>query len=259
MVNRPEPGETPAEQLANYLRFTDDRRNAHKKTKASDSALRRLAKHLVPRNSRSRARFLVTDLVRPAARAKARRIAAGHAASGKDLLLHIGSGGEHKDGWVNIDLAGDPVEVPWNLKHPLPFPDGSADAVFSEHLLEHIPLFGVVDVLRECHRVLKPGGIMRVGVPDAGRMLESYVEEGKGFIETTRPDRPQLMLAVQELFYWYEHVTMYDEEMLTWLLTATGFTSEIHRCAPGRSALSVEAPDTPRRRPETLYVETVKP
>jgi len=259
MVNRPEPGDTPAEQLANYLRFTDERRNAHKKTKPSDSSLRRLAKHLVPPNSRSRARFLVTDLVRPVARARARRIAAEHAAAGKGLRLHIGSGGEHKDGWVNLDLAGDPVEVPWNLKHPLPFPDGSADAVFSEHLLEHIPLPGAVDVLRECHRVLKPGGIMRVGVPDAGRMLESYVEQGKGFIETTRPDRPQLMLAVQELFYWYGHVTMYDESMLAWLLAATGFTSEVHRREPGRSDLPVEAPDTPRRWPETLYVETVKP
>ncbi|GAA3200697.1 class I SAM-dependent methyltransferase [Actinocorallia longicatena] len=259
MVNRPAPGESPAEQLANYLQFIEDRRDAHTKTKASDGALRRYAKHLVPQGFRGRARFVVTDVARPAAAAKAKRITAEHAAAGKDLLLHIGSGGEHKDGWINIDLAGDPVEVPWNLKRSLPFPDASAAALFSEHLLEHIPLHGVVNVLRDCHRVLKPGGIMRVGVPDAGRMLRSYTEDGKDFIATTRPDRPQLMLAVQELFYWYDHCTMYDEEMLKWLLNATGFTGEIHRREPGETDLPVAAPDTPKRWDETLYVETVRP
>lgn len=258
MTAEPTRADAADRRLASYLDFVAQQHKAQKNTKPTDSALRRLAKHAVPVRLRSRARFLVTDALTPLSRRKAARLArTGSAETG--FRLHIGSGGEHKDGWINIDLAGDPVELVWNLKRGLPFPDRSAEAVFSEHLLEHIPLPGVVQTLRECHRVLKPGGIMRVGVPDAGTLLESYAKGGEGFIETTRPGRPTAMLAVQELFYWYEHCTMYDRETLSWLLAATGFTDEVHRCEPMETRLPVPAPDTERRWAETMYLETTRP
>jgi predicted SAM-dependent methyltransferase len=61
-------------------------------------------------------------------------------ASQPGLRRHLGCGGEGKDGWVNIDLLGDPVDVAWNLAHRLPFASNSVDAAFHEHLLEHLPL-----------------------------------------------------------------------------------------------------------------------
>lgn len=247
-----------AARLAAYLAFVEQQGRAHRRTKPTDSVLRRTAKRAVPVAMRGRARFVVTDLLTPLGRRKAERIVEEHPAD-TPFLLHIGSGGEPKQGWINVDLAGDPVEVAWNLKRGLPFPDGIADAIFSEHLLEHIPLAGVAQTVRECLRVLRPGGILRIGVPDAGAILDSYGDGGKGFIERTRPGRPTPMIAVQELFYWYGHCTMYDEETLTWLLRAAGFTSTISRREPGESALPVDAPDTERRWAETLYVETVRP
>ncbi|TCP56497.1 putative SAM-dependent methyltransferase [Tamaricihabitans halophyticus] len=258
MAERPTIARRADEQLANYLRFITEQQHAQKRTKSTDSALRRLAKHAVPVQFRGKARFLVTDALTPLARARARQLLREHA-TGEDFLLHIGSGGEHKEGWVNLDLAGDPVELPWNLKRGLPFPDATVDAIFSEHLLEHIPLPGVAQTLAECHRVLKPGGTMRVGVPDAGQLLESYARGGTGFIEHTRPDRPTSMLAVQELFYWYGHCTMFDEETLGWLLAAAGFTEPVKRCEPLETRLPVPAPDTERRWAETLYMETIRP
>lgn len=247
------------EQLQAYLDFVRERQEETARTKPSDSTVRKVAKHLVPKGFRGRARFLATDVMTPYSRARARRIAAEHNRTGAPLWLHLGSGGEHKDGWVNIDLAGDPVEVAWNMKRGIPFPEQSASAIFTEHVLEHIPLPGVAATLGECLRVLRPGGVLRIGVPDAGSLLKSYVDSNEKFIDVTRPDRPQRILAVQELFYWYGHCTMYDFSMMEWLLHATGFTKKVVRCEPGASDHLDAPPDTPRRFDETLYVETVRP
>lgn len=184
-------------------------------------------------------------------RPRERRKAAEHL-DRDPLLLHIGCGGEHKDGWVNIDLAGDPVEIAWNLAYPLPFPDASAHGIFSEHLLEHLPIEAGLTLLIECRRVLHPGGVIRTGVPDAGRLLHSYVE-GSGFIEENCPGRPTRMLAVSELFYWHRHMAMYDTETLRLVLEGAGFHG-VTEMSFGETNLPLCA-DTERRRAETLYVE----
>jgi predicted SAM-dependent methyltransferase len=191
----------------------------------------------------------LTSSVRWRERARAARLTAS------PLLLHLGSGGEHKEGWVNIDLLGDPVEVAWNLARPLPFPDSSADGVFHEHLLEHLPLADGRAFMRECHRVLKPGAVLRVGVPDAGRLLRSYTGD-REYLEELHPGRPTPLLAVQELFYWHRHRTMYDTETLAVVFEDAGFTDPVQR-AFGETDLPA-VPDTERRRAESLYMEATK-
>lgn len=196
-------------------------------------------------------RRMLTDLLRPWARRRATALRGQ-----TPLLLHLGSGRFPKAGWVNIDLIGVPVDVPWNLARGIPFPPGSADAVFHEHLLEHLSLDEGYRLLRECARVLKPGGVLRVGVPDAGRYLCSYARTGD-FIRRLRPGRPTPMLAVQEVFYRHGHRTAYDAETLQFICRAAGFV----RVEPrpfGESRLS-PVPDSSHRRSETLYVEAVKP
>lgn len=228
---------------------TQDRLNS---TNPSDSALRRVAKHAVPVRRRGTARVAVTNAVAPFQRRKARALAV----SGGPLRLHLGSGGQPKQGWVNLDLAGDPVDLAWNLAHGVPFADASVDAVFHEHLFEHIPLEAGLGLMDETFRVLRPGGILRVGVPDAGALIQSYVGDGE-YLDLIHPARPTRLLGVQELFYWHRHTTMYDEDTLALVFRAGGFSSPTVR-AFGESELDV-APDTERRRAETLYMEAVKP
>lgn len=199
-------------------------------------------------------RLAATNMLRPRERRRAAKLS-GHS----DLRLHLGSGREPKEGWVNVDLFGDlwnPVDLAWNLKHPLPFPDASVDAIFHEHVLEHLPLAAGLQMHKECHRLLAPGGVLRVGVPDAGAYARSYVDGGKGMIEDVRPGRPTPMLALQELFYWHEHQTMYDDETLTMMLRAAGF-DEVEAKPFGVSRIE-PSPDSPHRRSESLYVEAVK-
>lgn len=104
------------EQLQAYLDFVRERQEETGRTKPYDSNVRKVAKHLVPKGFLGRARFRVTDVMTPYSRARARRIAAEHDRTGAPLWLHLGSGGEHKDGWVNIDLAGEPVEAACNVQ-----------------------------------------------------------------------------------------------------------------------------------------------
>ena len=174
----------------------------------------------------------------------------------RPLRLHLGSGNEHKEGWVNVDLAGYPVEIAWNLARPLPLPAASVEAIFHEHLLEHLTLEQGLAFCGECRRVLRPGGILRIGVPDAGAAARSYVDDPEGFLARARPGRPTPMLALQELFYYPGHHTMYDYETLALLLRAAGFDEPRQR-EFGATALE-RAPDSEHRRDETLYVEAVR-
>lgn len=79
-------------------------------------------------------------------------------------------------GWVNVDLIGLPTDLVWDLRKGIPFPDESIDAIFHEHVLEHVTPIAILPFLRECRRVLRTGGTLRVGVPDAERYIRDYVQ-----------------------------------------------------------------------------------
>jgi predicted SAM-dependent methyltransferase len=238
-------------QLEDYFRRVDEMQVRLQRDKPTDSRLRLMTKNLVPPRYRGTVRMVLTDLTKPVQR---RKLDAIKATSGP-LRLHLGCGGEPKENWVNIDLVGDPIQLAWNLAKGVPFEDNSVDAIFHEHLLEHIPLRSGFILMNESFRVLKPGGILRIGVPDAGGLLDSYNGDGS-YIEEIHPNRPTRLLAVQELFYWHRHTTMFDEETLALMFRAAGF-EEPKRRKFGDTDLG-QAPDTERRRAETLYMEARK-
>jgi hypothetical protein len=200
---------------------------------------------------RLRAKQVATAVNAPRARRRARVLAGG-----TGLRLHLGSGGNNLPGWVNIDLIGARADVAWDLRRPLPFPDRSAEAIFLEHVLEHMTVAEGMAVLRHSLQVLAPGGVVRVGVPDAGRYARSYAE-GTGTIDELRPGRPTRMLALGEVFQEHGHVSAWDGETLTLVVTAAGFESADEM--PGGTSRLDPAPDSQVRIPETVYVEGVVP
>jgi predicted SAM-dependent methyltransferase len=212
---------------------------------------RNLARMLVPEASRPSLHRLLTRAMAPRQRRRARVLA-----ERSPLRLDLGSGESPIPGWVNVDLVGHKPDLAWDLSVPLPLADGSVEAIFSEHLLEHLPLATALDLIRECHRLLAPGGTLRVGVPDAGAYLRAYDGDDQGFIETSRPGRPTRMLAVREVFQEHGHRSAYDLQTLVLFFETSGFRG-MERRASGESRIR-PCPDSEHRRQETLYVEAVK-
>ena len=218
---------------------------------ASGGLPHRVARSLLSPRRRSAVALVLTETKRPRERRRAEA-----AARGGNLRLHLGSAWQPKEGWLNVDLAGHPVDLAWNLAHGLPFPDDSTEAIFHEHLLEHLPLEAAARLMEESHRVLSPGGVMRVAVPDAGRYLVSYANGGRGLIDEYRPGRPTPLLAEQEIFFLHGHRSAWDSETLELFVRAASF-EQCEQRGFGDSRIE-PCPDSPHREQESIYVETVK-
>lgn len=208
------------------------------------SGIKGLAASAVPPRLRPRLRQAATGALRPLSRSRAQRLA-----STSPLRLHVGCGTLYKDGWVNIDLAGTRVDIAWDLARPLPFAPRSVDAIFHEHLLEHLTYAQGIELHRRCLELLKPGGILRVGVPDAGAALQSYAMGAHG----DAGQWPTAMARVASLTYDSGHQSIYDAETLELSCMAAGFVRAA-ACEFGEGELQPNA-DSPERRGYTLYVE----
>ena len=112
----------------------------------------------------------------------------------KPLMLNLGCGNRTHEAWVNIDhslkasfnalwFVRPFLKIPnpagylhHDLRNGIPFPDGSADVVYSSHLLEHLERKDALPFLREIYRVLKRDGILRIVVPDLERAVTAYLQ-----------------------------------------------------------------------------------
>lgn len=90
--------------------------------------------------------------------------------------LNLGCGDRFRPTWTNVDIAsfGEGV-IAHDLFEPLPFPEGSFDCVYHSHVLEHLDASAAKRLLRECYRVLKLGGVLRIAVPDLEGIARSYI------------------------------------------------------------------------------------
>jgi predicted SAM-dependent methyltransferase len=92
--------------------------------------------------------------------------------------VNLGCGERIHPDWINIDLrAQKPGVLEHDLAGGIPLSSNSADAVYSAAMLEHLRRQDVTQVLKETYRVLKPGGILRVGVPDLEELCRLYFEK----------------------------------------------------------------------------------
>ena len=95
-----------------------------------------------------------------------------------NTCINLGCGPVFVDApdWVNLDFAPlCPSVRQANLLDRLPLPSNEARLVYSSHFLEHIPKSEVDAFLRECHRILKPGGLIRLVLPDLEEMARTYL------------------------------------------------------------------------------------
>lgn len=92
------------------------------------------------------------------------------------VLINLGCGKTWHEAWLNYDLSPeDPAVRAIDLSASLPFTDASTDAIYHSHVLEHLEPAAARRLLTECHRVLRPRGIVRVVVPDLAVHARCYL------------------------------------------------------------------------------------
>lgn len=90
--------------------------------------------------------------------------------------LNLGCGSTFVKGWTNIDfVSGSEHVTAHNLLQGIPYPDNTFDLVYHSHVLEHFPKSEAPKFIAECYRVLKPGGIIRIAIPDLEQIALNYI------------------------------------------------------------------------------------
>lgn len=95
--------------------------------------------------------------------------------------LHFGPGEgfiKPDPSWINIDVdsnRGD-VVINFNEIQELPFEDGSVECIYASHVFEHMSIYAAPKVFKECYRVLKEGGVLRIIIPDIKKAMKKYLE-----------------------------------------------------------------------------------
>lgn len=98
--------------------------------------------------------------------------------SGKLPYLNLGCGPNYHRSWVNLDLNPPAPEVTrWNLEKGVPFSPETFEVVYHSHLLEHLPKPRAEALISECARILKPGGIIRIAIPDLEAIARAYLDK----------------------------------------------------------------------------------
>lgn len=154
----------------------------------------------------------------------------------RSTRLHVGCGAVKLEGWVNADI--DPrAQLIINLRRRLPFPENALDRIYSEHVLEHVSAEDGVAFLREAYRTLKPGGVMRVAMPDLDDLIDGYSNDWKRFDWLHWPGHEFIQTRAEMLniaFRWWGHLYLYNREELERRLREAGFSS-ITFCEHGES------------------------
>jgi len=151
--------------------------------------------------------------------------------------LQIGCGRNPLSGWLNTDLLANQKVVYMDATKPLPFPDNTLDYIYSEHIFEHISYRDGGKFLKESHRVLKPGGRIRIATPDMAFLIrlysESETEVSKRYIKNSidryvqEPKLCARAVVVNNFFYNWGHQFIYDFETLDYTLQTAGFKKTV--------------------------------
>jgi predicted SAM-dependent methyltransferase len=183
-----------------------------------------------------------------------------------DLKLHLGCGPCVKPGWVNVDTLAPQADLQLDLREKLPFSNSCASFVFSEHFFEHLEYpTPAVDFLKECWRVLKPGGKLSLGVPDTEWPILCYANGDSTYFTLARERfHPNWCnTRMHNLNYHFrqgrEHKYAYDFETLKQILDNVGFISVERRSfVPGLDSDARRVDSLPRKT-AGLYVDALKP
>lgn len=185
-----------------------------------------------------------------------------------ELKVHLGPGQRNYiEGWINVDanMFTGKCDVWADLRNPLPFHSETIDAMYSHHMVEHLP--NIHFHFREVYRCLKPGGIYRVGGPNGDSAIAKFTENDLRWFG----DFPDLRASIggrleNFIFCRQEHLTILTYSFLDEIMTDAGFT-DLRLCLPLKEThypelfqeCLLKEDESDFDSPHTLIIEGVKP
>jgi predicted SAM-dependent methyltransferase len=148
--------------------------------------------------------------------------------------LHIGGGWLLLEGWLNADIELIPGVMRMDATRRFPFADETFQYIYSEHMIEHVPYEKGTYMLRECCRVMRRGGAIRVITPDLSAILGLHSRDLSAaqeryllwFCQTFVPERaPSAVFAINSMFRLWGHQFIYDKQTLADAMRLAGFNS----------------------------------
>lgn len=193
-----------------------------------------------------------------------------------DPRLQLGCELHLLDGWLNTDIIPPPGRAAkLDATLPFPLPDDHFRLVYSEHMIEHIPLDAGRRMLRECHRVLRPGGRLRVVTPNLESILGLYRPDPSPFQQRYLEWSanvlkggawpPDAVYVVNNFMRDWGHQFVYDARALRRCLEEAGFTDITRPALRESPEPSLRGLEHAARMPEgflafeSLVFEAVKP
>lgn len=177
---------------------------------------------------------------------------------GRAPRLQIGCGKNRFDGWINADISLRSDLIIF-LESRLPFRDNSLQRIYMEHVLEHVSYPVGTAFLKETLRVLQPGGVVRIAMPDLDDLIEGYCEDWRRFDWVRWPEFSFIKTRAEMIniaFRWWGHRHLYNQEELTRAFTEAGFR-QLHFVENGESSYK-DLQGLETRRDSKLVAEAVK-
>lgn len=182
--------------------------------------------------------------------------------------LNLGCGPDRRPGWLNADLDLR-ADLYLHAGRRFPLPDNFLALIFTEHMLEHLSEAEAATCLWECHRVLQPGGILRLSTPDLAHVVADYLAPPAATVPQRRsaaaispwkyPEGtvPTPAQVLNDGFRLWEHQHLWDETDLREALQRAGFV-EVQRYEPGQGSSELTSDLESRRDAVSMVVEARK-
>jgi SAM-dependent methyltransferase len=175
--------------------------------------------------------------------------------------LNWGCGDHTAAGWINSDIKPGPaVDLVADVRQGLPLATGGLDYAVSIHALPELSYPQLVPALVELRRVLKPGAVLRLALPDLDRGIDAYRRGERSYFKVdadeVRSDGGRLI--AQMLWYGYSR-SLFTLDFAEELLEKAGFEA-IRACAFGETASGLAGiVELDNREDESIFVEGSKP